>query len=190
MLNSSETKALPNFPKKYPDPDRAKAILYLNDGEDVVSPYIGGESGDIILKTLFKPGVDNRAFIEKFLGGPPSSISGHQQNMNSAAIGQPHGLSDVKNFSGENIPEAASSVNKKVIPVALLAAALGGDAARNASNSGVFNQEEWERMARNFVSTEPPVEEAAWSPADLLVATVGAVGIPAKLIAMALDAPS
>lgn len=78
------------------------------------------------------------------------------------------------------------------VGTAAMAASLlaGGDEAKAAAiNAALADPASREKAAAAGLPYDPPVEESAWSPADLLVAPVGAVGIPAKLLAMALDAP-
>lgn len=78
------------------------------------------------------------------------------------------------------------------VGTAALAASLlaGGDEAKAAAiNAALADPASREKAAAAGLPYDPPVEESVWSPADLLVAPVGAVGIPAKLLAMALDAP-
>ena len=105
MLNSADTQALPNFPSSNYR-NNAKNMLFLNDGKPVVSPYMGGYDGDIILKTVFQPDNDKRKFIEDYLGRPPSPISGLRNDVSASA--QPPGLSAVSSLlRKEPYPRAA-----------------------------------------------------------------------------------
>ena len=66
----------------------------LNDGKNVVSPFMAGERGDVLLKTLFEPTQDNRRWLEGYLGRPLSPMSGLRNNVPASA--QPLGLSAVR----------------------------------------------------------------------------------------------
>ena len=91
-----------------------------------------------------------------------------------------------------NEPNIYRSLAPVGVGTAALAASLlaGGDEAKAAAiNAALADPASREKAAAAGLPYDPPVEESAWSPADLLVAPVGAVGIPAKLLAMALDAP-
>ena len=86
-------------------------------------------------------------------------------------------VSAVNNPFGTNLGDLLSNVNKKaLIPPAILATALG----TLSEAQGAWRPPE-----------EPGLEEPWWSPADLFFAPVGVAGkIPAKLLAMAADAPA
>lgn len=121
MLNSADTQVLPNFPSSNYR-NNAKNMLFLNDGKPVVSPYMGGYDGDIILKTVFQPDNDKRKFIEDYLGRPPSPISGLRNDVSASA--QPPGLSAVRQpSSGRTIPQGGVP-GKNHIPGMAGAAAL------------------------------------------------------------------
>ena len=114
MLNSGETRVLPNFPGRN-FRNNAKAMFYLNDGKDVVSPFMAGRNGDVVLKTLFQPDYENRKFIEGYLGRPMSPISGIRNDVPASA--QPPGLSAVRQPSMKNsMPEIPTS-GKSRLPV-------------------------------------------------------------------------
>ena len=67
----------------------------LNDGKNVVSPFMAGERGDMVLKTLFQPDHEKRKFIEGYLGRPVMfPMSGLRNNVPASA--QPLGLSAVR----------------------------------------------------------------------------------------------
>jgi len=62
--------------------------------------------------------------------------------------------------------------------------------ATQASVQPINNMGAWQQMEQQGrVTPDLPVQEAEWSPVDLATAPIGAVGIPAKAAAMALDAP-
>lgn len=79
----------------------------LNDGKNVVSPFMAGERGDVVLKTLFQPDHEKRKFIEGYLGRPLSPMSGLRNNVPASA--QPPGLSAVRQPSKKNMPEMPAS---------------------------------------------------------------------------------
>ena len=67
----------------------------LNDGKNVVSPFMARERGDAVLKTLFEPTQDNRRWLEGYLGRPVMfPMSGLRNNVPASA--QPLGLSAVR----------------------------------------------------------------------------------------------
>ena len=90
LLNSGETRVLPNFPGRN-FRNNAKAMFYLNDGKDVVSPFSGGSNGDVMLRTVFQPDHEKRKFVEGYLGRPLSPISGLRNDVPASA--QPLGFS-------------------------------------------------------------------------------------------------
>ena len=86
----------------------------LNDGKNVVSPFMAGERGDVVLKTVFEPTQDNRRWLEGYLGRPLSPMSGLRNNVPASA--QPPGLSAVRQPSKESMPEMPAS-GKSRLPV-------------------------------------------------------------------------
>lgn len=87
----------------------------LNDGKNVVSPFMAGERGDAVLKTVFEPTQDNRRWLEGYLGRPLSPMSGLRNNVPASA--QPLGFSaDVKPSMKESMPEMPAS-GKSRLPV-------------------------------------------------------------------------
>ena len=67
----------------------------LNDGKNVVSPFMAGERGDAVLKTVFEPTQDSRRWLEGYLGRPVMfPMSGLRNNVPASA--QPLGLSAVR----------------------------------------------------------------------------------------------
>ena len=76
------------------DMDAAQGPDILNDGKNVVSPFMAGRRGDVVLKTLFQPDHEKRKFIEGYLGRPLSPMSGLRNNVPASA--QPLGLSAVR----------------------------------------------------------------------------------------------
>ncbi|WP_295639748.1 hypothetical protein [uncultured Mailhella sp.] len=80
----------------------------LNDGKNVVSPFMAGERGDAVLKTVFEPSGNNKKFVEGLTGVPPLSMSGLRNNVPASA--QPLGFSaDVKPSMKESMPEMPAS---------------------------------------------------------------------------------
>ena len=170
MLNSGETRVLPNFPGRN-FRNNAKAMFYLNDGKDVVSPFSGGSNGDVMLRTVFQPDHEKRKFVEGYLGRPLSPISGIRTD--GPASAQPPGLSAVRQPSMEKImPETVAS-GKSKLPVVTGAGSGAGLAL-------------WPADAPGYVNREPGLEEA-WNPAELPAAVVGVPGLAGKAAAAALD---
>ena len=67
----------------------------LNDGKNVVSPFMAGKRGDVLLKTVFEPTQDSRRWLEGYLGRPVMfPMSGLRNNVPASA--QPLGLSAVR----------------------------------------------------------------------------------------------
>lgn len=113
LLDSGETRVLPNFPSaNYRN--NARGMFYLNDGKDIVSPFSGGSGGDIILRTAFEPQADRKKFIESYLGRPMSPISGIRNNPASA---QPQGLSAVRQPSDASTVPGTPSFDKEKMAV-------------------------------------------------------------------------
>lgn len=170
LLNSGETRVLPNFPGRNFQ-NNAKGMLYLNDGKDVVSPFMAGRNGDVVLKTLFQPDYENRKFIEGYLGRPLSPISGLRNDIPASA--QPPGLSAVRQPSVEkNISEMPFSGKSKLPAI-----------AGACSGAGLTL---WPADAPGYVNTEPGLKEA-WNPAELPAAMAGVPGMAGKAAAALLD---
>ena len=75
---------------------------------------------------------------------------------------------------------------KGIVPPLILATVLGGDDARAAALADPSSREKAQAAGLPY---DPPIQEAMWSPVDALLAPIGAVGIPAKMLAMAFDLP-
>ena len=173
LLNSGETRVLPNFPSKN-FRINGKGMFYLNDGKNVVSPFMAGENGDVILKTLFQPDYEKRKFIEGYLGRPLSPISGLRNDIPASA--QPPGLSAVRQPSVEkNIPEMPFPGKSKLPAIA--GAGTGAGLAL------------WPADAPGYVNTEPGLETPLFDPVDMLTAPIG-VPTKAGKAAAALLAPA
>lgn len=93
--------------------DAAQGPDILNDGKNVVSPFMAGERGDAVLKTLFEPTQDSRRWLEGYLGRPVMfPMSGLRNNVPASA--QPLGFSaDVKPSMKESMPEMPASGKSK-----------------------------------------------------------------------------
>ena len=120
LLNSGETRVLPNFPSaNYRN--NARGMFYLNDGKDIVSPFMAGKNGDVILKTAFEPMGKNKDFIESFLGVPPLSISGLRNNPASA---QPLGFSVDRKLSDKSTVPGTPTFDKENMAVLAVPASV------------------------------------------------------------------
>ena len=131
----------------------------LNDGKNVVSPFMAGERGDAVLKTVFEPTQDSRRWMEGYLGRPLSPMSGLRNNVPASA--QPPGLSAVRQPSKKNMPEMPAS-GKSRLPVI---AGVG-------SGAGLAL---WPADSPDGVKREPGLEAPVFDPVDMLTAPVGAV---------------
>ena len=159
LLNSGETRVLPNFPNEN-FRNNGKGMFYLNDGKNVVSPFMAGRRGDVVLKTVFQPTGNNKKFVEGLTGVPPLSMSGLRNNVPASA--QPLGFSaDVKPSMRENMPEMPAS-GKSKFPVIAGAGSGAGLALWPADSPG-------------YVNREPGLEAPVFDPVDMLTAPVGAV---------------
>ena len=139
--------------------DAAQGPDILNDGKNVVSPFMAGERGDVVLKTVFEPTQDNRRWLEGYLGRPLSPMSGLRNNVPASA--QPPGLSAVRQPSKESMPEMPAS-GKSKFPVIAGAGSGAGLALWPADSPG-------------YVNREPGLEAPVFDPVDMLTAPVGAV---------------
>ncbi|WP_273524137.1 hypothetical protein [Mailhella massiliensis] len=170
LLNSGETRVLPNFPGRNFQ-NNAKGMFYLNDGKDVVSPFSGGNRGDVVLRTVFQPDHEKRKFIEGYLGRPLSPISGIRNNVPASA--QPPGLSAVRQPSmKDSMPEIPTSGKSK-----LPAVAGAGTGAGLAS---------WPADAPGYVNREPGLETPFFDPVDMLTAGIGVSGMR-KALSMVME---
>lgn len=173
LLNSGETRALPNFPtNNYRN--NTKNMLYLNDGKDIVAPFMAGRSGDIVLRTAFEPQKDRMKFIDGLLGRPKAPISGLRSDPASA---QPQGLSVVSKPSIESTIPASSNSRKAIIPLA------AGGVLLPATATGY----QFPADKRGTVRYEAGLESPSVDPVDVLLAPIGAVGAGAKAAAMAAE---
>ena len=149
-------------------------MFYLNDGKNVVSPFMAGENGDVMLKTVFEPTQDNRRWLEGCPGRPLSPISGLRNDVPASA--QPPGLSAVRQPSVEkNIPEMPFP-GKSRLP-AIAGAGTGAGLAL------------WPADAPGYVNTEPGLGTPIFDPVDILTAPIG-VPTKAGKAAAALLAPA
>ena len=139
--------------------DAAQGPDILNDGKNVVSPFMAGERGDVVLKTVFEPTQDNRRWLEGYLGRPLSPMSGLRNNVPASA--QPPGLSAVRQPSKESMPEMPAS-GKSKFPVIAGAGSGAGLALWPADSPG-------------YVNREPGLGTPLVDVADLATAPVGAV---------------
>lgn len=169
LLNSAETQVMPNFPTRNFQ-NNAKSMFYLHDGKDVVSPFMAGRSGDVVLKTVFRPDYEKRKYLEGYLGRPLSPISGLRNDVPASA--QPPGLSAVRQPSEESIAEI-SAPNKGKLP-ALAGSSTGLGLASAPSKA-------------QGMSEEPGLESPWFDPVDILLAPVGVTGRGARAAAMALE---
>ena len=161
---------LPNFPGRNFQ-NNAKGMFCLNDGKDVVAPFMAGKTGDVVLKTVFQPTGNNKKFVESFTGVPPLSISGLRNNVPASA--QPLGFSaDVKPSMKNSMPEIPTSGKNKLPAI-----------AGAGSGAGLTL---WPADVPGYVNTEPGLEEA-WNPAELPAAMVGVPGLAGKAAAAVLD---
>lgn len=169
LLNSAETQVMPNFPTRNFQ-NNARSMFYLHDGKDVVSPFMAGRSGDVVLKTVFRPDYEKRKYLEGYLGRPLSPISGLRNDVPASA--QPPGLSAVRQPSGESIAEISAPNKGKLPALAGSSTGLGLASAPSKAQGG-------------------PVElglESPWfDPVDILLAPVGVTGRGARAAAMALE---
>ena len=169
LLNSAETQVMPNFPTRNFQ-NNARSMFYLHDGKDVVSPFMAGRSGDVVLKTVFRPDYEKRKYLEGYLGRPLSPISGLRNDVPASA--QPPGLSAVRQPSGESIAEI-SAPNKGKLP-ALAGSSTGLGLASAPSKA-------------QGMSEEPGLESPWFDPVDILLAPVGVTGRGARAATMALE---
>lgn len=169
LLNSAETQVMPNFPTKNFQ-NNARSMFYLHDGKDVVSPFMAGRKGDVVLRTVFEPRDNRMNFIEGYLGRPNPPISGLRSNPPASA--QPQGLSAVRQPSGESIAEISAPNKGKLPALAGSSAGLGLASAPSKAQGG---------------PVEPGLESPWFDPVDILLAPVGVTGRGAKAAAMALE---
>ncbi len=137
-------------------------MFSLNDGKDVVSPFMAGKTGDVVLKTVFQPTGNNKKFVESFTGVPPLSISGLRNNVPASA--QPLGFSaDVKPSMKNSMPDILTSGKSKLPAIA--GAGIGAGLAS------------WPADAPGCVNREPGLETPFFDPVDMLTAGIGVSGM-------------
>lgn len=191
LLNSGETKVLPNFPSNNYR-NNTKNMLYLNDGKDIVAPFMAGKSGDVVLRTAFEPQKDRMKFIEGYLGRPLSPMSGLRDNPASA---QPPGLSAVRQPSIDGLlgrPKAPIS-GLRSDPAS--AQPQGLSVVSEPSTESTIPQIEGSYkknlpvMAGTMtgLSAEQGLETPFLDPVDLILAPLGVAGWGQKAAAMAAE---
>jgi hypothetical protein len=173
LLNSGETRVLPNFPSNNYR-NNTKNMLYLNDGKDIVAPFMAGRSGDIVLRTAFEPQKDRMKFIDGLLGRPKAPISGLRSDPASA---QPQGLSVVSKPSIESTIHDSSKASKAIIPLT-----VGGVLLPATATGYQFPADN-----RGTVLYEPGLESPIVDPVDILTAPFGVAGLIPKAAAMAAE---
>lgn len=127
---------------------------------------------------------------------PPSGMmdakaSNLRELMDTINHEQQHGVQSLEGFSGGSNPASAGSFNQYYNSPGELEARAVADRRRLTGQQREANPQDMQQQWRNFKTTEKPLQEAVWSPADLAVAPVGMgkAGLKAVLSALALDAP-
>ena len=205
LLNSAETQVMPNFPTRNFQ-NNAGGMFFLKDGErDVVSPFMGGRKGDVVLKTVFQPTGKNKKFIEDFLGVPPLSISGLRDKVPAST--QTLGFSVDRKSSGEgylgrplspisglrnDVPASAQPPGLSAVrqpseeSIAEISAPNKGKLPALAGSSTGLGLASAPSKAQGM-SEEPGLESPWFDPVDILLAPVGVTGRGARAAAMALE---
>ena len=175
LLNSGETRVLPNFPSRNFQ-NNAKNMLYLNDGKAVVAPFMAGKSGDVVLRTAFEPQKDRMKFIDDYLGRPKAPISGLRSDPASA---QPQGLSVVKQSSTESSIPDSSKASKAIIPLT-----VGGVLVPTTAESFHY---QFPADKPGWVNPEPGLESPLFDIADLATAPIGVPTAALKAASVAAE---